>query len=199
MELKKPENEKQFETLIRRVIRSENVTPVRAIQLTVSQLSEDQIKQDGTQLACGQGCTACCHQMVCVSPAEWEIIEEFLRSQPTDWLDELKKDSLALRQDWLIYMMTGRTNQGQMRVHADWMNRPCVFLSKEGACRIYKVRPTVCRVVTSTRRCEIDEIESEAVRWRYPWEKWGDLMEDESAASGVTPLLYYVWMLLTKI
>ena len=76
----------------------------------------------GAHVQCGAGCHSCCHPSLTVSEVEARLIRAWLARDP-----ELKGRLLDLeRRD---------PHAGQR----------CAFLSEEGRCEIYEVRPVVCR------------------------------------------------------
>ena len=72
------------------------------------------------QLHCRKGCSSCCLPGLSVFSVERQAIKSWLESKPA-LLEQLQHESLA--------------DQGGS----------CAFLDKEGSCRIYPVRPIICR------------------------------------------------------
>ena len=79
-------------------------------------------------IACTPGCTGCCHRELSVFPVEAAVISAWLGGRPVPSL-------LAPRppRDVLTVLELGPTPS------------PCVMLDGDGRCRIYLVRPLICR------------------------------------------------------
>lgn len=92
-----------------------------------------------TPVACGKGCSYCCHQPVGLNVAEARTIALHLPSLP----DDIRKDSLK-RLKRLVNVPPkkyGPTHHNKKYA--------CPFLHEDGSCRIYEVRPLSCRRYTS--------------------------------------------------
>lgn len=199
--LKTPVTQEEFEVSAHVVAQMEEVPIVRAIQLTTSELAARRLKADGNNLACGKGCSACCRQMVSVTMTEWDTIEDFLRKKGAQWLKKFRKQAAVLLGTWWTYINSGRAASDQIGLAEDWLDKPCIFLDRDGACQIYEARPIVCRIVTSTERCV--SVHSDCgTRWRYPWDMWADQMTMEESAKAektttddihIAPLLHLVY------
>lgn len=90
---------------------------------------------DNTVVACGEGCYYCCYQKVGTTAPEIVHIATFLR----DTMSAEERELIVRALDVVI---------AQRKPTEDQPVR-CPFLSTEGACRIYEVRPLACRSVTS--------------------------------------------------
>jgi Fe-S-cluster containining protein len=117
-------------------------TELGAIAEAVTTYAETEISRNNDRTAfehidCSKGCSHCCVVFItvlmpeAVNIAVWlrenGLAEEYLpvleeRAAETRWVEE---------QDWSL------------------MGKKCVFLSNEGGCEIYPVRPLLCRSVTS--------------------------------------------------
>lgn len=79
----------------------------------------------GAELACRPGCSGCCHRSLTVFPLEAARIAAWVAqeglAEPTEG-------------DALVHPLT---------VVAD--SEPCAFLDPAGRCRVYPVRPLICR------------------------------------------------------
>lgn len=71
-------------------------------------------------IACGKGCSACCHMNVKVSQLEVALIEKEMGARP-------------------VHLTSSRVHDLET-----FLGAPCPFL-KEGDCSIYEVRPFACR------------------------------------------------------
>jgi len=79
-------------------------------------------------IACVVGCTGCCHRELTVFPVEAAVIREWLGETPLPPLEVPRPEPGAL-----TILELGPTPT------------PCVMLDGEGQCRIYPVRPLICR------------------------------------------------------
>ncbi|RYZ92822.1 MAG: YkgJ family cysteine cluster protein [Proteobacteria bacterium] len=82
---------------------------------------------------CRKGCSDCCHLMPVISDSEADLIAAFVRSQSV----EVNVDRLRLQAE-----QAGREDFARL---LSWEDSACVFLTKDGSCGIYKVRPSNCR------------------------------------------------------
>ena len=83
--------------------------------------------------SCRKGCSACCHIRVQVTNSEARQIAKIVRSGdvPVD-MDRLREQAAFEGNDFEYAVQPREKNR-------------CVFLSEDGACRIYLKRPTNCR------------------------------------------------------
>jgi Fe-S-cluster containining protein len=86
-------------------------------------------------VACGAGCYYCCYQKVGTTAPEIVRIASWMR-------DHMSEDDRAAIVRALDEVVAQRSPTGSEAVR-------CPFLSGEGTCRIYEVRPLACRSVTS--------------------------------------------------
>lgn len=95
-------------------------------------------------LACGRGCSACCHLPVAVPPGVAELIARHLRQRRP--LAEIEALKVQLQAD--VEAEAAHTEPLQRR-------RPCPLLGPDGSCSVYPVRPIACRAFTSSsaQRC----------------------------------------------
>lgn len=82
------------------------------------------VERHRADMQCGPGCGECCHQSFEVSSLEGELLRE--------GLDQLDAD---LRDDVLARAAAWRPDQ----------RMPCPLLDDQQRCRLYAVRPRVCR------------------------------------------------------
>lgn len=101
-------------------------------------------------LACREGCDACCHVHLSVSEVEAATIRRYL-----DSLDEEARAAIAER---------ARANTEMPESEAP----RCAFLDGEGACSIYSARPLVCRTQGLALRYSNGLIPAEAIMARAP-------------------------------
>jgi len=81
--------------------------------------------------ACRAGCGWCCHQQVGVTPLEAVRIAVYLQDQPPELSESLRQVNARTKG-----MSTGQRAESRLA---------CAFLSLDGNCRIYPVRPLRCR------------------------------------------------------
>lgn len=88
-------------------------------------------------LACGMGCTACCHQMVGITGAEAALLAEAVAALPDPAPVVARIHATAER------------SRG-MTVAGWWAARlPCPLLDEAGACAVHAARPLPCRAMNS--------------------------------------------------
>lgn len=98
------------------------------------------------QVTCTKGCSECCRMYVVTVPSEAELIMTYIRENntPVKW-DRADVQSGAEEEDYYTQKMKE--------------NNKCMFLSDEGVCNIYTVRPAACRlhfVVSPKEMCAMD-------------------------------------------
>ena len=102
-----------------------------------------------TTWACEAGCAACCHLLVRVHPGEADAIAAHVRSSlpPAD-LAALRHDldAVAAR---AASRSAGAYRRARLR---------CAFLDADDHCRIYDVRPVLCRVHASRSAMACDDL-----------------------------------------
>ncbi len=105
---------------------------------------------------CTKGCASCCSQFFEISPVEFLVIQNHLKDIDPTLLDIFKENSTVLMSLFKEYHRDfyeeffHKDNQFVAQSYYQHPERfkihlPCVFLSKEGYCQIYPVRPFVCR------------------------------------------------------
>lgn len=201
-----PTSFQEFATNAHIVAQIQHLPIVRAIQLMTDELFDRQLNADGTRLACQKSCSFCCYQLVSVTQSEWEIIADFLSKRGSVWLKALRKRTSKLSNQWRKYLASDLVTTDPLKLHDQWLNKPCVFLTRDGSCGIYEVRPVICRIVTSTIKC-ISGQRNDQVRWRYEWQQWADQMTMEESAKvlgippdkiPVSPMLHMVYQLFHR-
>lgn len=105
----------------------------------IYQRYESEASQYKVQAVCGRGCSFCCSDMGKIDIVTFEgiILLERLESMPEI---EAKEINQGLERD--------RTLRRKGKKSA------CPFLDREGACRVYHVRPFSCRQLYSLRKCD---------------------------------------------
>ena len=92
--------------------------------------------EDAPTFDCKKGCSHCCNLRVEVLPPEAFYIAKHINSLPPEQ-----------RNDFTIRLKTHAAYAKDKTF--DEYNAPCAFLSKDGACEIYSVRPHKCRAYLS--------------------------------------------------
>lgn len=94
-----------------------------------------------TRIACGPGCGACCVVNVSVLMPEAIAISWYLQRT----LEEGELDKVRTRLHELLIATRWLDDEERLFLH-----EPCAFLDQNGLCMIHKVRPLLCRALTST-------------------------------------------------
>jgi Fe-S-cluster containining protein len=94
-------------------------------------------------LDCKPGCHYCCYNLPTVTPPEALLIGHHLEQTLTDQ----QKQTLSKRIQKILKKIAGKPSDEIFMMRHEL---PCIFL-KESMCRIYDVRPAICRTCTSTR------------------------------------------------
>jgi len=122
---------------------------LQAFRETYDRFVETVIAREGLNVYCKKGCSTCCIEMPTgVEPLEIMEIYDRVREWP-DFPSILSSAGDAVRSFNEIVRRLGQTGAGVLRRYAA-LRRPCVFLDREGGfCRIYDIRPLICRAVFS--------------------------------------------------
>ncbi len=123
------------------------------------------MEQNGQPVSCGPNCTACCYQMVPVTPFEAESLANWIRTLPENQqhalaarfhaalLELQSKGVLARLTPEMFDLQTDSFRQLALDYFVTGV--ACPFLV-EGLCSIHPIRPLVCReymVVTPPEYC----------------------------------------------
>jgi Fe-S-cluster containining protein len=105
---------------------------------------------------CKSGCSNCCHNPVTVTNDESMVILEYSKLKNIE-IDLIKAHNQAL---------------AKQKLEMPHQERQCIFLDKTNSCKIYPVRPLVCRShfsLTEPKFCEwIDNMDSDMVHFIVP-------------------------------
>jgi len=99
-------------------------------------LVSDRISSKEVSFDCKKGCDICCNLRVEVLPPEVFNIARYIRSLP---------DS---KQKYYLLKLNEHSEYAADKKFVDY-NKPCPFLTGEGSCGIYSVRPHKCRAYLS--------------------------------------------------
>ncbi len=94
-----------------------------------------------TRVACGPGCSACCVVNVSVLFPEAIAISWYLQRS----LGEEELERVRTRLHELLIKTRWLDDEERLFLH-----EPCAFLDQGGLCMIHKVRPLLCRAISST-------------------------------------------------
>jgi Fe-S-cluster containining protein len=98
--------------------------------------------------ACYNGCAACCHQLVPLTTVEAQRIAQHVATLPRSTRRELVKGVDRQLQRFGAWVKNRPEGDIQNpRVNRDYLAQriPCAFLGPQNECRIYPVRPIICR------------------------------------------------------
>ncbi|WP_299981785.1 YkgJ family cysteine cluster protein [Desulfobacula sp.] len=117
----------------------------QAVMVFVQEMIE-QLEASGQSpaVSCGSGCSFCCHSLIKVIPAEALLIESFIRHHFIDSDIQVLKKKIY---DYQI-LVDGKSLKKRVLIKDQ---TPCIFL-KNSICRIYPVRPFICRAWNSLDR-----------------------------------------------
>ncbi len=101
------------------------------IESYMSQIMENDVVKKS--LACGNGCSACCHTQVSINSDEAELLSQLVIDGNAHI--DLKK----------LYIQGNVENDPAKWFQLPYTLRGCVFLDEKGSCTIYENRPIVCR------------------------------------------------------
>ncbi|AKM82430.1 TPA: YkgJ family cysteine cluster protein [Candidatus Berkelbacteria bacterium] len=198
---------KAFELLVALTSRENGLKPIEAIYRIVDELLSETIKRGDIHLACSEGCTHCCHQLVAASDVEWQLIEKYIAEMPVEdrsILLKKMKDGYTRWQDYLSSLPDSRRQSSRQNTELmleDWYGTyPCPFLN-ESSCGIYSVRPLLCRAFTSTSKCTSTN-NSECVQFRFDFMRFAmDMVFDlqDGKKTIIHPLIHRCGSILTII
>lgn len=105
--------------------------------------------------ACQKGCSTCCTQNVMITAGEGDLIHRFIHEQNLhSWFAESlrakrkKQQALETTNELAEKCLSGKESSGKAAV----AGAACPFLEKD-SCRIYQVRPFMCRSFASVTTC----------------------------------------------
>ena len=110
--------------------------------------------------ACRRGCAYCCYQLVPLTVLESQGIAAFLATRPRSERRDLSQaiDRQAKRfAAWVQEYRPGSIHDQKTNLAYLRQRIPCPFLGSENECRIYPVRPLICRghhALGTSDRCQ---------------------------------------------
>ncbi len=133
----------------------------REVHVAIDGLLERDRKKStaSADIKCRKGCQHCCHEPVEIWPQEAALLADAARESG------LELDRARLERQSRYTIETWRQQPA--------VDTACVFLGKDGACRVYDFRPNACRkllVVTDPELCDSAKHPPDEVgRW-FSWE-----------------------------
>lgn len=124
----------------------------RAVVQRVTAFCDTQSERYRADMACGPGCSSCCHAWLSVC-----AVEEAQLTAAVAALPEAKRAELAER--------------GEHELEREQRGEPqprCAMLDADGRCAVYEYRPLVCRTQGLALRYPRDVVPVSAVRDRIP-------------------------------
>lgn len=127
---------------------------LRRVQRKIDAEIETGKQEKNISVPCKEGCCECCSRCFCVSEAEFFLVldhilnhwtqEEIIRiieRSKTQW------EMLTVRDPACARKLEGEILLKELfTLHNTALPFPCLFLSGEGSCLIYEVRPLICRM-----------------------------------------------------
>lgn len=124
----------------------------RALVHKVTAFCEATTAKNRADMACGPGCSSCCHAWLSVCEVERAQLAAAAAALP-----EAQRQALAAR---------GRSEQA--REQAGAAPARCTMLDAQGRCAVYEHRPLVCRTQGLALRYPAGVVPASAVRERLP-------------------------------
>ncbi|MBN2645789.1 MAG: YkgJ family cysteine cluster protein [Desulfuromonadaceae bacterium] len=135
--------EQDWHQVIQRALKKEQLNGAleQFLDAVEQKLERKLTPHDSERIACRAGCGTCCQVHVAVLQPEAENIAAYLKE---NWTSE-QLETLQQRMQKMLVRIEGLDEVERAAVSCS-----CVFLSDEGSCSIYPVRPLLCRSLTST-------------------------------------------------
>lgn len=108
---------------------------------------------DRNLIACGPGCGSCCVVNVACLLPEGVTIAHYLQA-----FEKAQREEIIAKLEGLWCEIRGLDDEERL-----FVRRSCAFLDDQGCCRIYPVRPLLCRSITSTDADNCREVLNSAV------------------------------------
>lgn len=106
-----------------------------------TELNKHLTAEDHERLACAAGCGGCCRVNVSVLEPESINIARYLKHT----LSDEERENLLVAMKKMVHAISDVDEEERIA-----MRKNCIFLSDQGDCTIYPVRPLLCRSITST-------------------------------------------------
>lgn len=114
------------------------------------------------QIACHQGCSQCCRQLICCTTLEMELIVKYIDFLPRlsrrNLKGKLKREAFWLNRFYQQTIIKFPDLPQRWEVFAQplkkiYNGRNCSFLNIRNLCSIYPVRPIDCRIAKTKNIC----------------------------------------------
>jgi Fe-S-cluster containining protein len=138
----------------------------RSLAETLIDRAVARVEAEGKSISCRRGCSACCQQLVPISPAEAHALRAVVDALPEDRrarvLSRFEDATRRIEASALAGRLRARTWNDDDEAYTALalayfrLGIPCPFLDDEGACSIYLDRPVICReflVTSPAERC----------------------------------------------
>jgi len=161
------EAEKEFFNIYK--FNSNGIDYIKDIYKAIDELTE--IYKRDTEVLCYKGCGKCCNQLIGCTQIEVKIMIDYIDSLNEDLKTPINLDLIKYITEfkmWLNIVMQNNPKNKPLVITELVKNRyreiSCVFL-KDNICRIYPVRPMICRTVKTIKN--LDGNGTESVRLAY--------------------------------
>lgn len=126
------------------------------------------VRANSLHVACGRGCDRCCrHYPTSIHALEIAHLYRHLKERPDlEALMQQCRDRVADFEGWTAfceetYRESGSSEREDLALeHYYDEGNPCPFLGGDGACTVYRHRPTTCRMYLASSPPEVCEPES---------------------------------------
>ncbi|WP_022665882.1 YkgJ family cysteine cluster protein [Desulfospira joergensenii] len=130
--------EKVYHGFLKDSVLSVAVEVMEYVQNIIQDLEES---GQAPQVSCRNGCDFCCYSHITILPIEALLIYSFVQDQFTDSELTVLREKIKTKHR----LIRGKTLEEKFDLKE---KTPCIFL-RDGACRIYPVRPFICRAWNS--------------------------------------------------
>lgn len=100
------------------------------VDMTVKRELKDKVNR---KITCKRGCSECCRMYVCTVESEAEDLYDYIKENSIAVAWDRAKKQRGLGEDGYYTNKLGEVNK-------------CMFLSDEGTCKVYPLRPLACRL-----------------------------------------------------
>lgn len=148
---------------------TDEVVPIEAVMPGAFELADafistsvKMVEEAGHTVQCRKGCSACCRQLVPVSPVEAMVLLDAFEALPAEQQERVKHRFVEVNERIRDEKLEGAlkaviTDGGREGLGAYFgLQIACPFL-EEGSCQVYDARPTACRellVASDPKYCD---------------------------------------------
>lgn len=191
--------EELFKREVAQRVDHQGLSFILAVYAVLDEFVQAELRRTNIILACGQGCSLCCHQLVTCTEMEADAVCKYINELGLNKKATIKKLKIAAARWQRYYQLhQDKIKSDCFAPITDWLGKPCCFLSeKTKSCLIYPVRIIDCRTYTSELKCVPGNMPVK--RFRFECEEWAnnfilDRQKELTGNRNVTPLIH--WMLL---